>query len=108
MDAVERVAAIVIEIEGARTERVIRTASREADMRPALHHLGRRRPIRPFGLPLDLGFTRPPKGLITHSHAVADGFAIGLDPIEIFLLGIDDDCAGLLASRVVDLVALEG
>src|SRR5581483_6754329 len=106
VDAVERVLVALVEIEGARAHRVLRT---RADIGRHVHALalaGRRRPGRPLGHALDLGDARPGHRLFADGHAVADRLAAGQHVIEVARIGIDHDRAGRFLAVIVDDVPL--
>src|SRR5215216_3614041 len=99
MDAVESVLAALIEIHGARAQRVV-GATRHAVgelscQRIALNHFLRRMPVGPFGLPADLGDAAPGKAKPTDTDAIGDGGSVGQNVVELALAGADDDGAGL-------------
>ncbi len=67
VDAIERVAVALIEVERAGAERIVRSAAKAAgggggaQVRPALQHVGGRHPARPLGLALHGGVPVQPK-----------------------------------------------
>ena len=70
-------------------------------------HLGRRIPIRPFLLGLDVGLAGPDEAGLADGDAVAHRAAVRLDEIEVVGVRIDHDRARLLDRRIVDLDAVE-
>src|ERR1700730_5385117 len=104
MNAIEGAA----EIQGARTERIAFAARREArQIRRALDHLGRRRPVRPLGLALDRLHTGPGETLAADSDTIPDGLPAGKNEIEIRITGIDDDRTRRLVAAEINHPALQ-
>src|SRR5947209_7671393 len=99
VNAVHRVPVAGIEVEGARAERIVGSAGQAAgarrrhQMRPALQHIRRRHPVRPFRLTADTGSAGPAIGLLTGRDAIANRFAARLDEVEVLVARIDDDRA---------------
>src|SRR5690606_23695030 len=98
VDAEDRVAAALGEIERARAERVVLAAGLGDGQDAALlglaaAHLGRRRPARPFGLAADLHHARPAEAVAADADAVARRLVVALDIVEILVVRIDDDGA---------------
>src|SRR5687767_7850663 len=93
VDAVERVLVVLPQIQGARAERVARTArhadaalqidERALELGLALDHLLRRIPIRPRLLGIDRRRARPGETLPADADAVAQGRAGALDKVEV-------------------------
>ena len=103
VDAVDRGA----EIERARAHRIARTARHEArQIRLALDHLRRRRPVGPFRLPGDLEQSLPLEAFAADADAVADRPVVSLNEVEIAIGGIDDDRPRRLVGPVEDRLPL--
>src|SRR5262249_6554766 len=71
-------------------------------IRPALEHLRRRRPIRPFTLARDLTDAGPGEAGPANPDAIADRSSVVLDQIEQALIGVDDDGATAFPTVIVD------
>src|SRR5215831_4252064 len=107
MDTVQRILAIGIEIEGARTHGVLRATGHIRRQRPkALVLTGGWGPARPLRHAADLGDAGPALRLLSDSHAVADCLAVRLDQVEIATVGIDDDRSGRFPAMIIDDMAL--
>src|SRR5690606_30247035 len=65
-------------------------------------HVARRRPARPFRLPLDRAATGPGKAVLAEADAIADRLALRLNQIEIVLARIDNDRAGRFLCLIGD------
>src|ERR1700757_3850266 len=65
-------------------------------------HLGRRKPVRPFHLARDCSHTLPGKPLTADANSVSNGFVSTEYEVQMSACGIDDDCSGLLVTRIVD------
>src|SRR5690606_34496506 len=105
MDAIERRA----KIERPGAKGVVRPAfhaHRQAG--PALAHLGRRHPARPFRLSRHLVRADPVETRLAHADAIATGRAARLDKIEVARRSIDDDRAGRLGTVIRDYRRQEG
>ena len=97
MNAVESVTVVLVEIQCARTQWVLRAAGHASSPLSrkfvALNHRGRRCPCRPFGFALDDGSSGPRKALAADADAIADGLPAGLNEVEELVAGIDDNCS---------------
>src|SRR5262249_2290013 len=101
-DAVARAA----EIHGARAERVAGTAGHETrQVRLAMDHLRRRRPIRPLGLALDRFHAGPSEAFAADADAVTHRLAAAHHQVEVGVRRVDDDRPGRLAGPVVEDLA---
>src|SRR5918993_5716369 len=100
VDAVQRAA----EIHRAGAERVGDAALHVArEVRPALQHLGRRRPVRPLGLARDGLRPGPLEPRAADPDAVADRAAVAEHVVEPALGGRDHDRARRIAAEGDDL-----
>src|SRR5271166_3377927 len=101
MDPVHRIAMIVVEIEGARAERVVDAADhRFRKIRAALQHGGGRGPGWPFGAPADMGAPLPAKAFAADADVIAHRLAALEREIEITVFRIDRDRAGFFFGRI--------
>ena len=76
-------------------------------VRPAQHHLRRRRPARPFGLAGDRLDARPFEARPPDADAVADRAAVRQHQEQKLVRRVDDDRAGPLGAGIIDLLAQE-
>src|SRR3984893_9529977 len=112
-DAPRRIGAVnaiegTAEIQGTRPERIAFAARREArQVRRALDHLGRRRPVRPLRLALDRLHAGPGETFTADSDSIPDGLPAGKNEIEIRITGIDDDRARRLVAAEINHPALQ-
>jgi len=107
METIERVLAILEDIERAGTKRVLdprihaAILDREAcQFRLASNHLSRNLPAWPRLAPMNDPLTFPGKAVASKANAVAHRRSARLDHIEEAVWRIDDHRAGLLACRV--------
>src|SRR3954470_17906261 len=104
VDAVERRA----EIHGAGAQRILRPAGHEVrQVRTALQHLRRRRPVRPFLLGRDFLLAGPGEARLADADAVAERGAVVLHQEEEAVRRVDDDGAGRLRAGVGHDLLLE-
>src|SRR5258707_4239186 len=94
VDAIQRVLAAGVKVEGAGTHWIVRTAFNIVRKRAEspLLTLGRR-PSRPFFLAADCGHAGPGLGILTHDRAVAERLAFGEHQVNVACIGIDQDSA---------------
>src|SRR5690606_38077484 len=104
VDAIAGVLVVLIDVEGARAERVCQAAGLTVlpfyQFRLALDHLGRRCPARPFPAVLDVGAAGPAEAVLAYSDAIADSLAAWLHQVKQPLVSVNDDGTGSLARRV--------
>ena len=97
--------------ERPRAERVLRAAVHAVRIlrgevrielleRLALLHFGRRKPLRPMLLVVDLGLAGPGEAGLADADAVAERVAVVLDEIEELVGGVDDHRPRFLAGDV--------
>src|SRR5690606_39675721 len=101
VNAVQRVAPVLIEVEGARTEGVLGTARHAAvgepgQVRFACDHLLGRVPAWPGLLVADDRLAAPAETLASDPDTIADGRAILARQVQEARIGIDDARARLL------------
>src|SRR5207253_8025476 len=93
VDAVERVAVALEQVQRTCAERVLDAAGHAVGVRPririARQHLRRRRPRRPCLLGLDGRLAGPGEAFAANADAVAERLAAGLDQIEVAVGRID-------------------
>src|SRR5690606_36425532 len=104
VQAIERVLAVLVDVEGARAERVVDAGRHAAfpfigagnlagtiffQIRLAGDHVLRWEPARPVLLPLDDTVARPFKTLAAKADAVAHGAAERLNDVKEVVAGID-------------------
>ncbi|OJY34734.1 MAG: hypothetical protein BGP06_17995 [Rhizobiales bacterium 65-9] len=106
MDAVQRVAVALIEIERPRAERIVEAAGHPAaiffKLRLPRDHLRRRRPCRPLRLAPDGRDAVPAETLAADADAVTDRLPVADDERQEIVRGIDDDRARLLVAVIGD------
>src|SRR5258707_5988833 len=110
VDAIQRVLAAGVKVEGAGTHWIVRTAFNIVRKRaePPLLALGRR-PSRPFFLAADRGHTGPGLSILAHDRAVANRLAFGQHVVNVTCIGIDQDSAWrFLAVVLHDLTLIGG
>src|SRR5437870_9093851 len=92
VDAIQRVLAAGVKVEGAGTHWIVRTAFNIVRKRaePPLLTLGRR-PSRPFFLAADRGHAGPSLTILAHDRAVANRLTFGEDVVKVACVGIDQD-----------------
>ena len=104
VDTVFRVA----EIHRACPKRIGLTTGHETwQIRLALNHLLRRKPIRPFFHAANVLGTRPGEALTPDSDAVANCLAVAERQVEVGVRRIDDDRSGRLGCGVIDHAAMK-
>src|SRR5262245_65686697 len=109
MDAKQRVAAALEQIDAARAERIVGAAFDAVRNigQPALDIRGRD-PSRPLFLAADPRDAPERQCVFANGYAVADRLTIGEHVIKITRVGIDDDRARRFRAMIVDEVALIG
>ena len=103
----QRVLAARIEIERARTHRIVRARRHEGRNAEPLDFALGRMPGRPLGHAADLGDAGPGHGFLADGDAVADRLAVIEHVIEIVVVGIDHDRAGRFLAVILDDGAAE-
>src|SRR5690606_37129892 len=105
------VLAVLENVKRTRTKRVVQTGHHAAvagrygsEFRLALHHLIRRCPTWPFGLPLNFATARPGVSVFSKPNAITDGLAAILHQIKEMLVGIDNDRARRFVRLITDFL----
>src|SRR5258707_8936720 len=109
VDAIQRVLAAGVKVEGAGTHWIVRTAFNIVRKRaePPLLTLGRR-PSRPFFLAADRGHAGPSLTILAHDRAVANRLAFGQHVVDVARTGIDKDRARRFPPVVLNDLTLIG
>jgi len=98
----------VAEIHRACAERIGFTTGHEArQVRLALNHLWRRKPIRPFFHAADVLGARPGEALSADTNPIAKRLAVPDRQVKVGVRRIDDDCSGRLDCGVIDYGAMK-
>ena len=96
-----------VEIQRARTHRIVRSRRHEGRNAEPLDFALGRMPGRPLGHAADLGDAGPRHRFLADGDAVADRLAVIEHVIEIVIVGIDHDRAGRFLAVIVDDGAAE-
>src|SRR5690606_41746700 len=115
MDAVDRVLAVLMDVEGASTQRILDAGSHAAignavglELGLTRDHFIRRGPTGPLALIGDHGTTSPGVTVLAHADAAARGTSAGQHAIEVAVRCVDDPGADLLVGHVVHFRAPVG
>src|SRR5690606_41026604 len=108
MDAVDRVLAILVDVEGASAQRILDAGSHAAignavgfELGLTRDHFIRRGPTGPLALIGHHGTTSPGETVLADADAVTRGTSAGQHVIEVAVWCIDDQGADLLVGRIV-------
>src|ERR1700676_1405602 len=96
-----------VQIQRARTHRIVRSRRHEVGNAEPLDLALGRMPGRPLGHAADLGDAGPCHGFFADGNAVADRLAVVEHVIKIVIVGIDQDRAGRFLAVIIDNGAAE-
>ncbi len=112
VDAIDRIPVAFVNVERARSERIVEAGRHAAivdavgfELGLARDHLVWRIPAWPFALVSDMALTLPGKAVAPYADTIARGHAAFLDMVEIAVRRIDNNSPDLFGRRIVHVGA---